>query len=131
MKVSIVVPIYGVEKYIERCARSLFEQTYEDIEYVFVNDATLDNSIQKLNEIIDKYSHRREHIKVLSHKENKGLPAARNTGLSVVTGEYIYHCDSDDWIEKDMIQSLCEKVIQEKADIVWCDWYISFKKNER
>ena len=128
MKVSIIVPIYGVEKYIERCARSLLEQTYEDIEYIFVNDATLDNSIQILNEVINLYPHRCEHIKVLSHKENKGLPAARNTGMSVVTGEYIYHCDSDDWIEKDMIQSLCEKVTQEKADI---DWYLSFEKNER
>lgn len=131
MKVSIIVPIYGVEKYIERCVRSLLEQTYENIEYIFVNDETLDNSIQKLNEVIKLYPHRCKHIKILSHKENKGLPAARNTGLSVATGDYIFHCDSDDWIEKDMIQSLCNKVTQESADIVWCDWYLSFEKNER
>lgn len=131
MKVSIIVPIYGVEKYIERCVRSLLEQTYENIEYIFVNDETIDNSIQKLNEVVKLYPHRCKHIKILSHKENKGLPAARNTGLSVATGDYIFHCDSDDWIEKDMIQSLCNKVTQESADIVWCDWFLSFEKNER
>ncbi len=99
-KVSIIVPIYNVEKYIERCAVSLFEQDFEDIEYIFVNDCTPDNSVEILEKVIEKYPNRKSHLKIVHHKENKGLGSARNTGLEQATGNYILHIDSDDWCEK-------------------------------
>ena len=98
-KVSVVIPVYGVEKYIERCARSLFEQTLDDIEYIFVNDCTKDRSIDILNEVINDYPARKQQIRIVHHKENKGLPFARQSGWQVATGEYVANCDSDDWVD--------------------------------
>ena len=68
---------------------------------------------------------------MLTHKENKGLPAARNTGLAVASGEYVFHCDSDDFVEPDMLETLYDEAKKKDADIVWCDWYLSFEHNER
>ena len=80
-KVSIIVPVYNVSKFIERCARSLFEQTFESIEYIFVNDCTPDDSITKLNKIIIDYPQRSKSIRIIEHETNRGLAAARNSGL--------------------------------------------------
>lgn len=124
-KVSVIVPIYGVEKYIERCARSLFEQSLEDIEYIFVNDCTQDNSMKILNTVISKYPERKTQIKIVNHEVNQGLPSARKTGIKEATGDYIAHCDSDDWVEKQMYSKLYEKAIGEKVDVVFCDLYVS------
>lgn len=124
-KVSIVVPIYGVEKYIERCARSLFEQTFDDIEYIFVNDCTKDASIEVLQSVIEEFPHRKEQIKILHHSENRGLPQARKTGILASAGEYIINFDSDDWVEHTIIEVLYTKASQNKADIVVCDIYKS------
>lgn len=130
-KVSVIVPIYKVEPFIGRCVRSLMEQTLMDVEYIFVDDASPDSSIVELRKVIAKYPERSNHVKVLIHNENKGLPAARNTGLSVAQGEYIFHCDSDDFVELDMLEQLYGKATETDADIVWCDWWLSFAKNER
>ena len=130
-KVSVIVPIYKVEPFIGRCAQSLMEQTLTDVEFIFVDDASPDSSISVLRKVIAKYSERNKHVKVLTHAENKGLPAARNTGLAVAHGEYIFHCDSDDFIELGMLEQLYRKAIETDADIVWCDWWLSFAKNER
>ncbi|MBS9768943.1 MAG: glycosyltransferase family 2 protein [Flavobacteriaceae bacterium] len=126
-KVSIIVPIYNGEKYIEKCAVSLFEQDFEDIEYVFVNDCTPDNSVEILEKVIEKYPHRKPHCKIIHHKENKGLGGARNIGLKNATGYYILHIDQDDWCELDMISLLYNKAIETDADIVACDFYLSYK----
>ncbi len=96
LKVSVIIPVYGVEKYIERCTRSLFEQTLDDMEFIFVNDCTKDNSIAIIERIAEEYPLRKSQIHILNHQVNKGLPIARQTGLRVATGEYIAHCDSDD-----------------------------------
>jgi glycosyltransferase involved in cell wall biosynthesis len=122
-KVSIIIPIYNVEKYIERCARSLFEQTEENLEFIFVNDGTLDNSMQILNDVIKNYPSRKDQIKVFENEKNLGLPLTRQRGLKEATGEYIIHCDSDDWVDKDMYRMLYEKAKAENLDIVWCDFY--------
>lgn len=127
--VSIITPIYGVEKFIERCARSLFEQDYEDIEYIFVDDHTKDSSIEILTKVAKEYPQRK--IKILHHDTNQGLPAARNTGLAAATGSYILHCDSDDYVEKDMISTMMKKAEETKADIIYSDFYLSFGTNER
>lgn len=120
-KVSIIVPVYGVEKYIERCAVSLLEQTYEDIEYIFVNDATQDKSITILTEVIQRYPERAKAVRIIHHPINKGLSAARNTGLSHATGEYIWHVDSDDYIAHHAVQEFVETAEKHQADIVICD----------
>lgn len=131
MKVSVIVPVYRVEKFIEKCAASLFSQTLDDVEFIFVDDASPDNSMAVLEKCIQQYPQRKAQIRMLTHKENKGLPAARNTGLAVASGEYVFHCDSDDFVEPDMLETLYDEAKKKDADIVWCDWYLSFEHNER
>lgn len=131
IKVSVIVSIYKVEKFIERCVRSLMGQSLQDVEYIFVDDATPDASIQILNRVIVDYPDKTHTVKILTHEKNQGLPAARNTGLAAATGEYIFHCDSDDYVELDMLESLYRVAKERQADIVWCDWYLSFETNER
>lgn len=126
IKVSIIIPIYNVERYIERCARSLYEQTYPHIEYVWVNDATPDRSIDILRKVGKDYPNRKSQVHILSHTHNKGLPSARHTGLQVSTGDYVFHSDSDDWVEHSMIDELVTNVKSKNADIVWCDFYKSY-----
>lgn len=121
-KVSVIVPIYGVEKYIERCARSLFEQSLDDVEYIFVNDCTKDNSMIILQQVILEYPKRKSQVKIICHDNNKGLPTARQTGVLVATGEYIAHCDSDDWVNPDMYRAMYEKAKENNYDVVVCDY---------
>lgn len=111
-KVSVIIPVYGVEKYIERCARSLFEQTLVDMEFIFVNDSTKDNSIDILLKVINEYPQRKNQIKILHHEVNKGLPAARQTGIKVAKGDYIAHCDSDDWVTSNAYQEMYETALR-------------------
>lgn len=122
-KVSIIVPIFGVEKYIERCARSLFCQTLPEIEFIFVNDCTLDSSMSILKRIIDEYPNR--EVTIINHERNLGLPSARKTGLDIASGEYIMHCDSDDWIEPDCCRIAYNVAKESNADVVvfknWID----------
>ena len=126
VKVSVCIPVYGVEKYIERCARSLFEQTMKDgIEFIFVNDCTKDKSIEILEQILSEYPGRREQVKIIHHEKNGGLVAARKTALAHVVGDYVIHCDSDDWVELNMYETMYNKAIETNADIVYCDYYIS------
>lgn len=131
MHISIIVPIYKVEQFIERCATTLMEQTLREVEYIFVDDATPDNSIKILEDVLARYSHRKDQIHIVHHTENKGLPAARNTGLALATGEYIFHCDSDDYVEPSMLEEMYNTAKAQDADIVWCDWYLTFAQNER
>lgn len=130
-KVSVIIPVYKVEKFIKRCAQSLMEQTLADVEYIFVDDASPDGSIVVLRQVLADYPERSSHVKLLTHTENKGLPAARNTGLAAAQGEYIFHCDSDDFVEKDLLSTLYGTACWENADIVWCDYYVSYPDNER
>lgn len=120
-KVSVIVPVYNVEKYIGRCARSLFEQTLEDIEYIFINDCTPDNSMEILDYIMDEFPRCRMQVKIIEHKTNFGISYTREEGNNTATGKYVIHCDSDDWIEPDMYRMMYEAAENEGADIVGCD----------
>lgn len=131
IKVSIIVPIYNVEKFIARCVQSLMRQTLDGVEYIFVNDATPDRSMTILKHIVAQFPQRAGCVKVINLNKNEGLPAARNHGLQVAKGEYVFHCDSDDFVDYDMLENLYNTAIKEKADIVWCDWYLSLQGNER
>lgn len=131
IKVSVIVPIYKVEAFIERCVRSLMEQTLKEVEYIFVDDSSPDGSISILNSVLKEYSYRKSQVRILFHEHNKGLPTARNTGLSVARGEYIFHCDSDDYVETDMLERLYSEADRSDADVVWCDWFLTFENRER
>ena len=128
IKVSICVPVYGVEKYIERCARSLFEQTYKNIEYVFINDSTKDNSILILNKILLEYPYRVSQVRIINHSQNKGLAASRNTAVDNSTGDYLMHVDSDDWIESDTVENCVKEVMKRDYDLVFFDGTV-FRNN--
>jgi len=118
-KVSILVPVYGVERFIERCAVSIFEQTYENIEYVFVDDCGPDNSIPKLKEVMARYPDRLPNIRIVRHERNRGLSAARNTAVDAATGEFILHVDSDDCLNsKEVVERVVEKQMEMDSDIV-------------
>ena len=118
MKVSILVPVFGVERFIERCARSLFEQTYPDLEYIFVDDGSIDRSIEILQSVVEEYPTRNAAVHLIKHDHNRGLGAARNTALDNATGEFVYHVDSDDYIDRDTIRLLVAKQKETNADII-------------
>ena len=116
VKVSVVVPVYNVEKYLDKCFNSLVKQTLKDIEIIVVNDGTKDNS----QDIIDKYVKKYKNIKAYK-KTNGGLSSARNYGIKKCTGEYIAFLDSDDYVEYDMYEKLYNKAISEDFDITVCN----------
>lgn len=130
-KISVIVPIYNVSAFIGRCVESLLMQTLDDVEFIFVDDATPDNSMMVLKEVLARHPERKSRVKILHHEQNQGLPAARNTGMHEATGEYIFHCDSDDYVEPDMLARLYETAKEKQADFVWCDWYLTLANSER
>lgn len=130
-KVSVIIPIYNVRNFISRCAESLMRQTLSEVEYIFVDDATTDDSIDILYTVLEKYTKNKKCVKIIHHETNKGLPAARNTGLSVAKGEYVFHCDGDDYVEPNMLGDMYSVAKKENADIVWTDWFLSFENKDR
>lgn len=126
IKISIIIAVYNCEKYIEACVRSLFEQTLNDIEYVFVNDATPDISITVLEKVIEDYPTRKPFIKIINLERNGGVSNARRIGIENATGEYVIHADSDDWVDKDMYERLYLKAKETDADIVGCNFRHEF-----
>lgn len=120
-KISLIVPVYGVEKYIRQFAESALGQTYADVQFIFVNDGTKDRSMDILGELIEeRFSHIKERILIIN-KENGGLPSARKAGLEAAEGEYILFADSDDWLELDAVAKVMAKVEETGADIVYFD----------
>lgn len=116
--VSILVPIYGVEKYIERCARSLMNQTYCDCEFVFVDDCTPDNSIAILEKTIGEYPLCKGRVKIIHHECNRGLGAARLTGINYSNGEFVTFVDSDDFVSPEYVETMINAMIKYDADLV-------------
>lgn len=105
-KLSVIVPMWSVEKYIAKCARSLFESTLDDMEFVFVDDCTPDKSVEVLQGVIEEYPKRKSQTIIVRHEVNKGLPQARKTGVAAAHGEFITHCDSDDWVAPEMYEKM-------------------------
>lgn len=104
---SIIVPVYKVEKYLERCVESIINQTFEDFELILIDDGSPD----RCGAICDEYAAEDERIKVI-HQKNQGVSVARNAGLDVATGDYICFVDSDDWIELDCLKTVYDKGIR-------------------
>ena len=118
-KVSVIVPVYNVEKYIDKCLESLVNQTLKDIEIIIVNDGSTDNSIKIVEEYKEKYKNKIIYLE----KENGGLSDARNYGIQYAKGEYIAFLDSDDYVDRKMYEKLYNKAIENNSDIVECDFY--------
>ncbi|MVZ65287.1 glycosyltransferase [Sphingobacterium sp. DK4209] len=131
VSVSVIVPMYNVAPFVERCARQLFEQTLENVELIFIDDCSPDNSASIVANLLESYPSRKEQVQIVRHEVNKGLPSARNTGLKIAKGEFVFHCDGDDWVETNALELLFNNANAQNADIVWCDYYLTFKDNER
>lgn len=118
-KISVIVPVYNAERYLERCVTSIVNQTYQNIEIILVDDGSRDRS----GEMCDLFAEKDQRIKVI-HKENGGASTARNIGLDICLGEYVTFVDSDDWLDIHMYENLMELMENMDGDIVECNWEI-------
>ena len=127
LKVSIIVPFYNVERYIEKCLETLVNQTLEDIEIILVNDGSKDKSIEIVNKFLEKYPEKLVYFE----KENGGLSDARNYAIPYAKGEYIAFLDSDDYVEKDMYEKMYQLAKEENSDMVECDFYWEYPEKTK
>ena len=118
MTVTVLVPVYGVEKYIEGCTESLFSQTYKDIEYVFCDDCSPDKSIDVLQKVMERHPERASHIRIIQNERNKGLGGTRRHLLSEIRTEYFMMVDSDDFLPVDAVEKLARRMQETNVDIV-------------
>ena len=116
-KISVIVPVYNVERYLPQCLDSIINQTFRDIEIICINDGSTDNS----GIILEEYAQKDSRLKVLN-QENQGLSVARNNGIAQATGEYISFIDSDDFIHLEFLDTLYQTLIQSNCDIAGCDF---------
>lgn len=126
VKVSVIIPVYNMSAYIERCARSLFEQTLDDMEYIFVDDCSSDNSVGILERVVQDYIGKLDasRVRIVRHPRNEGVSIARNTGLNLAVGDYIAYCDADDYPSASMYEKLYDQAIKADADVVYCDFWM-------
>ena len=123
-KITVIVPVYNVENYLNKCLDSILKQTYQNLEIIVVNDGSTDNS----GTICQEYAQKDNRI-VYIEKDNGGLSDARNAGLDRMTGSYVTFVDSDDWIEQDYVEVLYNKLTEYQADIAVGNYY-SFNESE-
>lgn len=119
-KISVVIPIYNVERYIERCAISLLSQTMEDIEYIFIDDCTPDRSIEILKDVVSRFPSRQDSVRIIKMSKNSRQAAVRKYGIQIAKGDYIIHCDSDDWVDVDLYEKMYDAAVFHSADVVFC-----------
>jgi glycosyltransferase involved in cell wall biosynthesis len=127
IKISIIVPVYNVEKYLRQCLDSLVNQTLKDIEIICVNDASPDNSLS----ILQEYAQIDNRITVINLKENRKQGGARNAGIQIAQGEYIGIVDSDDWVATDMYESLWNASMNSTVDMVCSDYYTYYEQSKK
>ena len=131
IEISVIVPIYKVEKYIEKCLHSLFQQTLKDnIEFIFIDDSSPDKSYEILIKTIADYPQRKDYIKIIRHDSNQGVGQSRKDGLKECRGNYIIHCDPDDWLEINAYETLLKTANTNQADIVICNYFINTDTKE-
>lgn len=123
-KVSVIIPVYNAANFIEKCCRSLFEQSLKDMEFVFVNDGSEDDSVDLINNTLECFPDRISQCKVIDRSENYGVAYTRQQGVDNASGEYLIHCDADDWVEPNMYELLLKEAEAAAADIVCCNYYI-------
>lgn len=116
--VSILLPVYKVENFIQRCAESVFEQTYENLDIVFVDDCSPDNSVEIIKQVLERFPQRKNQVRIIRHERNRGLAAARNTAVDAATGKYLMHVDSDDYLDVTTVERSVDKIEESKSDAV-------------
>ena len=119
-KVSVIIPIYNAATYLRTCVKSLMRQTLDEIQYIFINDSSTDNSLSILEDLLNHYPNK--HSYVINLEKNGGISNARNIGLYYATGEYITHCDSDDWVDPETYETLYQLASNNRVDIAACDF---------
>ena len=129
-KVSYIVAVYNVGAYIEQCVRSLFEQTLEEIEIVFVNDASTDDSEAIIRRTLEDYPQRKGQVRFVEHEKNKGIQDTRKDGFYAATGDYFNFIDGDDYVEPQMSELMYAKAVETGADMVVCD-YIRYQSGRK
>ena len=125
IKISVIVPVYNVEKYLDKCLTSLIKQTYKNFEIIVINDGSIDNSLA----ICNKYANKYDNVKVYDYK-NAGVAHARNVGIKKATGDYLLFVDSDDYIKEDMYEILLNLIKKYDADVSICNLYDVIDENE-
>lgn len=128
--VTYIIPIYNASDYIVKSVRSLLEQSYRNIEYIFINDCSLDDSEIKLRRTIAEFPERYDNIKIITNEQNLGSATSRNIGLDTAQGEYVMFADSDDWISMDYVESMVRQIDSGSYDIVYCDYFESYNNHD-
>ncbi|WP_407306699.1 glycosyltransferase family 2 protein [Klebsiella quasipneumoniae] len=128
-KVSVIVPVYNTERYVERAIISLMEQTLDDVQFIIIDDGSKDNSLNIIKQVIARYPARQGQVTLIS-RENRGVAATRAQGMELATGDYVIHLDSDDWAELNWLEALYTKAIEDNADVVICDYYKVYKNKK-
>lgn len=121
---TVIIPIYNAQATIGRCCKSLFAQTLESIQYIFVNDGSVDDSLIEIQKSLDYFPNRKKDVIIIDRKENRGVSYSRQQGLDRALGEYVIHCDADDWIENDMYESLFNAAHGSSADVACCGFFV-------
>ncbi len=130
-KVTVIIPVYNVAGYIEKCATSLFEQTLDGLEILFIDDCSPDNSVEIIKKTLKKYPARNTLTRIIRMPSNSGLSAVRRCGIIEATGQYVIHCDGDDWVDPDLYEIMYNKAVKDNADVVVCGFvYENLKGNE-
>lgn len=122
-KVSVIIPVYNGEAYVERCVRSLMSQTLKEIEYIFIDDCGTDGSMAVIERTLAEYPERAGDVRILHHETNRGVARSRVEGLDNATGDYIVYCDCDDWIDARMYEKMYQALTAEGADLCLSDFY--------
>lgn len=129
--ITYIIPVYRAAAYIETSAFSLLCQTYPDIEYIFVDDCSPDNSVEILMQVVGRFPQRQGHVKVIRLSRNSGSATARNAGLDSAMGKYVMFADSDDWVEATYVEDMVAKIDANQSDIVYCDYFETYKDKNR
>lgn len=125
--VTVIVPVYNVAAYIEKCARSLFEQSFDNLEIIFIDDCSTDNSVDVIKTVLKEYPARKKQTRLIKMPSNAGSASVRRQGLIAATGDYVIHCDGDDWVDVDLYEMMYKEAVRTNADIVVCDEVMEYK----
>lgn len=123
IKVSVIIPVYNTELYLERCLNSILNQTFKDIELIIVNDNSNDSSPK----IIETFINKNNNIKYIDNKENKGVSNCRNEAIKISSGEYLLFVDSDDYLEENMIEIMYNEASNNDLDIAMCGYFVDYE----
>ncbi|MBJ6911351.1 glycosyltransferase family 2 protein, partial [Vibrio cholerae] len=124
--ISVIMPVYNTEMYIERAIVSLMEQTLQNIQFIIIDDGSNDDSLEIIKSVMSRYPERQKQLTLIS-RENRGVAFTRAEGLAIADGEYIIHMDSDDFVAITWLESLYCKALEESADVVICDFDMYLK----